>query len=445
VNKKLKVIMVALLLSVFTPIFAKAETLTDGEQATQAQKLLDQALGEKTFYKYNLAYSAISNIKDISVQNKLMGKLASLQNVIWTEDINKYMTLLNKLTKTGSGKVYDELVDQIQNTNLQDVDKTYLLDEVTGWGKKLVFTSDYSAAVDKLVTAWSHVNDNDKTALDEAVNDATKAIVNISNTYNKEYLTEQMQLIKKQIGSKDGKTQAEINSEENSKGASIGNIYLFDNISKIDDNLAKYYKNYFKNTLFYDDDPANKEDYGNFLVAIDITSEKEIKNISYHEFHESNPKLNLALSNINIGDGSNINIGDSKDKVLSTLGNPLKDVVNYNVNLLYYRYQMSNGLYEDIKIYCNANTQKVYGFEISAPTIKSIQAKTITSVKQNDKVSLPTTVKAVTDDGTELDLPVKFENTDVNTSKIGKVIFKGVTTIYGYDVEYDVLVKRKDS
>lgn len=192
-NKSIKIFILTIMLTLSIPISAKAYAVMD------AQNLLDKALIQKTFYSYNMAYTAISQVEDANLQNELMIKLAGLQSVVWTEDIKKYLNLLNQLTQTGSGRIYDQIVSQIKTANMQDVDKDYLLGEVTGWGKRLVFTSDYSAAVDKVIAAWNHLNNRDKIDLNNVIFEAANAISNVINPESKSYLEEQLKEIKDKV------------------------------------------------------------------------------------------------------------------------------------------------------------------------------------------------------------------------------------------------------
>jgi hypothetical protein len=149
----------------------------------EAQNLLDQALSEKSFYKYNTAYNAIVQVDNENSKNVMMAKLASLQDVVWTEDIKKYVALLGELTKTASGEVYDEVVNQVVNTNLQEIDKQYLLGEVSSWGKKLVYTDDYVKAVNEVNSAWGNKN---------SIGQAKKAVASVKNNYSRTYLEKQI-------------------------------------------------------------------------------------------------------------------------------------------------------------------------------------------------------------------------------------------------------------
>jgi hypothetical protein len=187
-NKSVKFFSLSLALAMIAPICVKADTLTN------AQDLLNQALTQKTFYSYNRAYNEISKIQDPDKQNPLMWKLAALQSEVWTEDVKKYVALLNELQKSGSGKIYDELVNQIQMANMKDIDKSYLFGEISSWGKKLVWTEDYSTAVNTLMNAWS------KQDLD-SISKAEVAITNVKNQYSKKYLSDQLMPLRYKIES----------------------------------------------------------------------------------------------------------------------------------------------------------------------------------------------------------------------------------------------------
>lgn len=160
--------------------------------------VLDEALREKTFYKYNLAYALIMKIQDTAVRDPLLGQLSTITDTVWTPDIKTHVALLADLTSTGSGKIYSKIEVDMGKTSLSDIDKGYLLGELTTWGLNLVYTDDYKNAVDKLNYAWKMLSTGTEQNVTAAITDAQTAISYVKNMYSKAYLTEELNAIKLQ-------------------------------------------------------------------------------------------------------------------------------------------------------------------------------------------------------------------------------------------------------
>ena len=175
---------------------------------SEANRLLIEALQDKNFYRYNMAYASIMKIDDENTRNSLLGKLLTIQKDVWTQDIKRFNAMFDELIKTnGSGKIYDEVYAAIKASSLVDLDKWYLLGELDSWGRKLVFTADYSEAVSKVVEAWEISSKGTKDQLQLAIVDAEKAVASVSNTYSKAYLN--LEIIK--LKEKNGFTVVDIN------------------------------------------------------------------------------------------------------------------------------------------------------------------------------------------------------------------------------------------
>jgi hypothetical protein len=169
------------------------------EDINESKRLLEEALKEKKFYKYNIAYASIDKIKDENVKGKLMGELASIANVIYSDEINKFNKQLIQLVETkGNGKLYDEIEADLRKSTLYDLDREYLLGELTGWGKNLVYTTDYQLAVEKVVYAWDRLLKGTDTQTNYAIAEAEKAIKLVKNKHSKDYLSEQLDQIRQQ-------------------------------------------------------------------------------------------------------------------------------------------------------------------------------------------------------------------------------------------------------
>lgn len=96
---------------------------------TGAQNLLNEALTQKTLYSYNMAYNAIAQLYDISLREQLMGKLASLQNVVWTEDVSKAVSELSNAWNTKTAEAIlkaESTINQVKN----EYNRSYLMEEL---------------------------------------------------------------------------------------------------------------------------------------------------------------------------------------------------------------------------------------------------------------------------------------------------------------------------
>jgi hypothetical protein len=157
---------------------------------TKISELVDSALTTKTFYNYNIALYEITKLADGYDKAVLLSKLATIENIVWSEDIKQIYSDLRDLVTTGSAKIYDETQVKINNsTNLAAVDKDYLLWELTTWGKELVWTEDYKTALNYYINFY---NSKDKASADIA----EKYIKEIHNNYSREYLLEQLNMLK---------------------------------------------------------------------------------------------------------------------------------------------------------------------------------------------------------------------------------------------------------
>lgn len=112
-----------------------------------------------------------------------MKKLENISREIGNADLTNILKSISELSKTGSGKIYDELQIIITKANISDSDKKYLLEEVTSWRKQLVWTSDYASAVKCINAAWISKNHI-------AIQAAEDAIYKLEKEDNKSYLSE---------------------------------------------------------------------------------------------------------------------------------------------------------------------------------------------------------------------------------------------------------------
>jgi hypothetical protein len=180
--KKIKI----LLLTLITTFGISTLTFADTDRASE---LVNYALNQKTFYSYNLAYAEVMRVTDASEQSQLLGQLGQISNDVWTDEIKSIYVDLKSMADTSSAKLYDSIQIKIDNSSLPQVDKDYLKTEVTSWGKNLVWTEDYSKAINALLNAW-----NIKDTL--SVNEAENLINSIKNENNKEYLRNELNGLK---------------------------------------------------------------------------------------------------------------------------------------------------------------------------------------------------------------------------------------------------------
>jgi hypothetical protein len=184
-NKRLKMIIISAIAA--TGIMSQVSPVRASE--TGAEELLQTALSQKTFYSFNMAYDAILKMEDGSGKSAMLSKLDTLTAIVWTEDIRKFNLALDELVQTASGKLYDQIVAEVSNSKLKEMDKGYLLGELTGWGKRLVYTADYTAAVDAVVNAWTNRSEN-------TIKEAETLISKVENSYSREYLLEEIGNVK---------------------------------------------------------------------------------------------------------------------------------------------------------------------------------------------------------------------------------------------------------
>lgn len=162
----------------FMPHIAKAET-------NNATTMVEEAIKEKTFYHYNMAYFEILKLQDENQKAVLLNKLAAIADTVWNDEIKDLNAVLHDMVKTASGRTYDELEAKIKKSGIVQIDKEYLLGELTSWGRRLVWTPDYLAGVDAVINAWTSNTEESLTKAEEVIN-------KIANSYSREYLKEEL-------------------------------------------------------------------------------------------------------------------------------------------------------------------------------------------------------------------------------------------------------------
>lgn len=162
----------------FMPHIAKAET-------NNATTMVEEAIKEKTFYHYNMAYFEILKLQDENQKAVLLNKLAAIADTVWNDEIKDLNAVLHNMVKTASGRTYDELEAKIKKSGIVQIDKEYLLGELTSWGRRLVWTPDYLAGVDAVINAWTSNTEEGLTKAEDVIN-------KIANSYSREYLKEEL-------------------------------------------------------------------------------------------------------------------------------------------------------------------------------------------------------------------------------------------------------------
>lgn len=152
--------------------------------------LVENALRDKTFYSFNVALYETTRLADELNKSVFLSKLATIESVVWTQDVKAVYGMLENLVATGSARLYDETQAYINNSNMTVVDKDYLLWELTTWGKELVWTSDYRIAMEYLMEFFKNKDKN-------SANLAETHIMEIKNNYSREYLVGELKGAKK--------------------------------------------------------------------------------------------------------------------------------------------------------------------------------------------------------------------------------------------------------
>lgn len=183
---KLKTILSALLVTSTLVLPSTRIMATEGDAAD----LVSKALSYKSFYHYNVAYAKVMEMPENNEKYKLLSQLGTIQSTVWTDEVNETLKMLTEMTKTASAKTYAEIEVYVSNSKLGEWDKGYLLGELTSWGKKLVWTDDYTKAVEAFLKAGEK-----PTA--ESLANAQKLINEVKNEYSKAYLIDQFNLVKK--------------------------------------------------------------------------------------------------------------------------------------------------------------------------------------------------------------------------------------------------------
>lgn len=210
-NIKVKMLLAALLVSA-TVAYPMAKV---SAEEVDVKLMVEEALKNKTFYHYNTAYYNITNMPETKEKAELLNQLATIQNVVWTEEVQKSLEMLAEMTKTASGKTYYEIEQYVTNSKLGEMDKGYLLGELTSWGRKLVWTEEYSKAMKALMELGPNPTE-------EALGTTEMLIAEVKNEPSKEFLMGFFQPVKDKVKiAKDLSTMKKIISLQKDKTLTI--------------------------------------------------------------------------------------------------------------------------------------------------------------------------------------------------------------------------------
>jgi hypothetical protein len=149
---------------------------------------VEQAVQNKTFYNYMMAYIDVLGLPDGEEKSKLLEELAPVYNTANTTVVQKSRELLDKVAKNKDGKTYAETESYIGNLSKNELDeytKGYLLGELTSWGRQFVFTQDYIDALNGLYDVTQYKNA-------ESYKKAINLINNVINPTSKSYLINEL-------------------------------------------------------------------------------------------------------------------------------------------------------------------------------------------------------------------------------------------------------------
>lgn len=188
-------------------IIAPAATVLAEETMTvaKAKELIANAGQVGTIYDYNVALVAIQKLP-AAEQPALNAELAKFwSKCAPTEVVN----VLNKMIELAAKKDLTNfylLMDQIQKTVTNNVNKNYLLNELNSWGKAAVFTPDVVAATNAIIKAWT-----EKTAA--SVDAAKELVAKVTNAGSKTWCANEIAAVEKLVAVK-VKSVAALNSKQ---------------------------------------------------------------------------------------------------------------------------------------------------------------------------------------------------------------------------------------
>lgn len=268
-SNRIKILLSTLILSV--AVFGRGFSIKADNK--YASGLVDQALKEKTFYHYNVAYSEAMKLTNETEKAELLNKLSSIADIVWDEDMKRVYRVLLDMVDTAGGRIYDNIQVQIANADIPGVDKEYLLGEVTSWGTKLVWTEEYKKTFAAIMNAWTNTNAG-------SIAGVETALAEMKNNYSRGYLSEELAKIK----SKYNDTLYVIenkNGNINNYGfiAKVGDLIYFSDLSK-GGKLSKAKADGSSVTKINDDEAMFINVYDNWIYYVNYSDGGTIYKIS---------------------------------------------------------------------------------------------------------------------------------------------------------------------
>jgi hypothetical protein len=330
-KNKLKLLVMSAVVST-SLLFGSASAFAENNSnKDNANTKVEQAINNKTFYNYMMAYIDILNLPQ-DQQGELLNQLAPLWNDVNTAKVQKARTMLKNVAKNKDGKTYAETEAYLSGLSDSDMDawtKGYLLGELTSWGRQFVFTDDYKSGVDSLI------NIGNEKSLDSYTK-ALATINNISNSASKEYLLGELANYKKtynisqkdgvydksKVGNIKGAVTYQYNKVIGTKPDVGADIILIPR--NLTDKMDSKFENFF--TLVHSID-GKQGDYGIYTAKTNGYGNYEINNVPAGDYYL------FILSNKVTSDGT---INQVKQDVLNSIFSKI-GIENLNFTLKSYK------------------------------------------------------------------------------------------------------------
>lgn len=184
--KKVTKIRIAALAIALTAVFSATAI---GATTSSIDVKIAKAQKSKTFKDYNDAYAEFVKLP-ANKQSSYSSKLINLAKAV--PQYSLITKLLNDqvyIGKTANAADFWDNYNSIRSTVSNGVDKNYLINELSGWGLKLLNkVPGYTAATDAIIAAAGKLSANDIEGAKSAVAAAKKKIAAVAHGANKTYL-----------------------------------------------------------------------------------------------------------------------------------------------------------------------------------------------------------------------------------------------------------------
>jgi hypothetical protein len=127
------------------------------------------------------------SLSDEQEKYLLLSRLSAVSDQVFTTTIKYYVENLNKLVETSSAKLYYELINYVDNSDMMAVEKDYIKGELTHWGHTLVFDITYVSATNIIIEIWNTIETNDSTAFKNKVKEAVAKCNTVKVTESRYY------------------------------------------------------------------------------------------------------------------------------------------------------------------------------------------------------------------------------------------------------------------